>query len=273
MPRVSAFESGRRLCLLFDSGPCRYAVAATQVTEVAPPDADGRALRGSLELRDLSMLVGGMEEERPGMAVVLDVSPTLAVRVRNVREVVDVARDPHFGLPPALARAMAFGTRGALLHAGQLFLELDPDALPQQPTSRPGPPPSPVYLCEEVPDRALVFESQGIFWGLPLPFVLQVVPRGEGFLPLPAPSGAIAGLFPHGQALWPVVSAPALIGGRAAPEPLLVMAELAGEAQALCASRVLGVHDGFHRTEGRGEYTAKGLPRPVLFLDYQRMFT
>jgi hypothetical protein len=270
---VSPFESGRRLCLLFEAGPCRYAVQATQVAEVAPPDPDGRTLRGALELKDLTGLLGGADEERPGMAVVLDVSPTLTLRVRRVHEVVDVARAPHFGLPPVVAEALGLVCRGALLHEGRLFLELDPDALPRQSTRRVPPPPRPVFLCEEPPERALVFESQGIHWGLPLPLVSQVVPCSDAFVPLPAPHGALAGLFPDGQALWPVFSAPALIGARAAPEALLVLAELAGEAAALCAARVLGVVSGFEPTVGRGEFDARGLSQPVLFLDYQRMFT
>ena len=162
---MSAFESGRRLCLLFEAGPCRYAVEATAVTEVAPPDPDGRTLRGSLELKDLSALLGGADEERPGMAVVLDVSPTLALRVRKIHEVTDVARDRHFGLPPALGEALAFVIRGCVLHEGRLFLELKPEATPHQPVRRPPGPLRPVFLMDKPPDRALVFESQGIQWG------------------------------------------------------------------------------------------------------------
>lgn len=270
---MSAFESGRRLCLLLEAGAGRYAVEATAVTEVAAPDPEGRTLRGALELKDLSELLGGAEEERPGMAVVLDVSPTLALRVRRIHEVADVARDRLFGLPPALGEPLAFVIRGAILHGGQLFLELKPEAIPHQRLRLPPPPPRPVFLLDKPPERALVFESQGVMWGIPLPMVSQVVGSSSAFVPLPVPHGAVAGLFPHDQSLWPIYSAPALIGGQPGREELFVLAELAGEAAGLCASRVHGVFAGFNQTEGRGEFSANGLERPVLFLDWQRMFS
>ena len=270
---MSAFESGRRLCLLFEAGWCRYAIEATAVSEVAAPDEDGRTLRGALELRDLTQLLGGEEEARPGMAVVLDVSPTLAIRVRAVREVADVARDRHFGIPPALGESLAFVSRGAILHRDNLFLELKPEAIPHQPLFRAPPQPRTIYLLDRPPDRALVFESQGVLFGLPLSLVSQVVPATDSFLPVPVLRGAVAGVFPHAQLLWPIFSAPALLGGRAAKEALFVLAELAGEAAGLCASRVTGVVSALEPTESSGEFTASGSDRPILFLDLQRMFS
>lgn len=271
---VSAFEIGRRLCLLFEAGACRYAVEATAVMEVAPPDADNtNTLRGSLELKDLTALLGGEDEARPGMSIVLDVSPTLALRVKQVFEVADVARDRLFGVPPALGDALAFVTRGAILHDQKLFLELKPEAIPHQPLRRQAPSPRPVFLVEKAPDRALVFESQGVLWGVPLTMVQQVVSATGAFLPLPVPHGPVAGVFPHDQSLWPIFSAPALIGGRAAREELFVLAELAGESAGLCATRVHGVFQSFTSTEGQGEFSAKGLDQPILLLDWQRMFS
>lgn len=243
------------------------------MTEVAEPDPEGRTLRGSLELKDLSALLGGPGEERPGMAVVLDVSPTLALRVKRVQEVADVASDPLFGMPPSLREALAGVSRGALLHGGRLFLELVPEAVPHQPSQLAGPPARPVRMLEQPPDRALVFESQGMLWGLSLQLVSQVVPRTEAWCPLPAPHRSVAGLFPHAQALWPILSAPALLGGHPHPEELFVLAELAGEPAGLAASRVVGVCERFSPTENRGEFTARGADRPVLFLDYQSMFS
>ena len=246
---------------------------ATAVSEVAAPDEDGRALRGALELRDLTSLLGAEPEERPGMAVVLDVSPTLAIRVRRVREVVDVARDRHFGMPPALGEAMAFVTRGAILHQDQLFFELKPEAIPHEPFRRVAPPPRTVYLLDRPPDRALIFESQGVLFGMPLALVSQIVGASDSFLRMPVATGPVAGVFPHAQSLWPVFSAPALLGGQAAREELIVLAELAGEAAGLSASRVVGVVSAFEPTEGRGEFTARGGDRAILFLDLQRMFS
>ncbi len=241
--------------------------------EVAEPDPDGRALRGSLELKDLSLLLGGSEDTHPGMAVVLDVSPTLALRVRRIHEVADVAGDRLFGIPPSLREALSPFSQGALLHGGRLFLEIVPEGVPHQPRQGAAAPGRPIRTLERAPERALVFESQGVLWGLPLQMVSQVVPRTEAFCPLPTPQRAVAGLFPHAQALWPVLSAPALLGGHPQAEELIVLAELAGEPAGLAASRVLGVCESFALTEGRGEFTVAGADRPVLFLDYQSMFS
>lgn len=241
--------------------------------EVATPDANGQSIRGVTELQDLSLLLGGPPEQRPGTGVVLDVSPTLAVRVKQILEVADVAREPFFGLPPGLGQALALRVRGAILRGGKLYLELMVEALPHKPAKAPLPPARPVYPMETPPDRALIFESQGRLFGIPLAFVSQVVATSEAFSPLPGPGGPVAGLFPHAKILWPVFSAPGLLGGPAKAEELMVLTELAGQNVGLAASRVLGVHRGFSATTTTGEFTAEALPGPALFLDLQHMFS
>jgi hypothetical protein len=259
--------------LLVEAANGRFAVEATSVTEVAQPDANGESIRGYLELTDLSALLGGEPEARPGSGVVLDVSPTLAVRVKAILGVADVAREPFFGLPPGLGQSLSLWVRGAILREGRLYLELIAEALPHKPVKPPSPPPRPVYPLEYAPDRALVFESQGRLFGIPLPLVSQVVARSDAFCTLPAPSGPVAGLFPHAKSLWPVYSAPGLLGGPAKAEELLVLAELAGQNVGLSASRVLGVQRGFSATSTRGEFSCHALAGPALFLDLQHMFS
>jgi chemotaxis signal transduction protein len=205
--------------------------------------------------------------------VVLDVSPTLAVRVRSVVEVADVARAPFFLLPPGLGDTLARLSRGAVLHKDRLYLEINAEALPHRALSPAPPPRPPVAFVEFPPDRALVFESQERLFGIPLSLVSQVVARGEAFSRLPGEGGAVAGIFPHAQVLWPICSAPALLGAPAAPEAFFVLTELAGRHVGLCATRVLGVVQRFVATPERGEFSAPGLPTPVLFLDLQRMFS
>jgi len=265
-------EPGRRLCLLFQAGGCRCAVEATSVIEVAAPDATGRSIRGSLELKDLSTLLGGAPEAGPGMGVVLDVSPTLAVRVGSIEGVTDVSGAPFFQLPRHLGDAWGRIIRGALLHQGKLFLELGPDALPHAP--RPLPPraraPRPGATLA---DQALVFQSQGRDFAVPMGWVSQIVPASEAFCPLPGPPGAAVGVSAHAGSLWPVVSLPAFGGAAAEREALLILTELAGEHVAWSASRVIGVHSGFVPAEGPGEFRSPSSPRPVLFLDLQEMFS
>lgn len=270
---MASFESGRRLCLLFEAGPSRYAVEATAVMEVANPDEDGQTIRGHFDLLDLSTLLGGPSEERPGMGVVLDVSPTLAVRVSRIVEVADVAPAPFFMLPPGLGESLAAIARGALLYGDRLYLELIAEALPRQPLSTTGAGGRAVHLLAEAPERGLVFESQGVLYGLPLNMVSQVVSRTAAYCPMPSAIGPALGVLPHAQALWPIYSFAGMLGGVGEAEPLIVLAEVAGQSIGLSASRVLGVHQELVATASRGEYESRLLPRPALFLDLQRMFS
>jgi chemotaxis signal transduction protein len=238
---ASTHEAGRRLCLLFEAGPARYAIEATRVAEVAPPDADRPSVRGIFQLEDLSVLMGGAPERRPGLAVVLDVSPTRAVRVREGAEVADVGGSPHFQLTRDLSARLGEVVRGALLHAGRLYLELRAEALGLSRVS-PAPPPRIVtWLEAEDGQPMLVFQSGPSLFALPLSQVLHVSAVGPAFCPFPVPGGVVAGVLAHGQALWPVYALPAFLGGSLAVEPQVVLAELAGMQVALCASRVLGV--------------------------------
>ena len=120
---------------------------------------------------------------------------------------------------------------------------------------------------------ALLFESQGQLYGIPLGLVSQVVAANGSFSLLPWTQGPVAGVFPHAQALRPIYSAGALLGGHAEAEAFFLLSELAGHEVGLSASNVLGVHEGFVATEARGEFKTRALSRSALFLDFQRMFS
>jgi len=164
-------------------------------------------------------------------------------------------------------------SRGAVLHKERLYLELIAESLPQRGVQRSPLALRPAHLMESPPERALVFESQGRLFGLPLGLVSQVVTCGEAFSRLPVQRGAVAGVFPHAQVLWPIFSVPAMLGGSAEVEAFFVLTEMAGQNVGLCATRVLGVLPRFEPTEEKGEFRANGLPGPVLFLDLQHMFS
>jgi hypothetical protein len=258
---------------MFETGDIRCALEATSVVEVAPPDEGGQTLHDVHVLQDLSTLLGGPPEAGPGMALVLDVSPTLAVRIKSVLEVADVAKAETFLLPPGLGESLAVWARGALLHAGKLYLELVADALPHQRSRSTAPPSRAVFVSERVPDRALVFESQGRLYGLPIAFVSQVIPVGPAFCPFPTREGPVSGLFPHAQMLWPIYSVAGLLGGPAVKEAFFVLTELAGQNVGLCASRLVGVFQDFTPGTTGGEFISERVAQPVLFLDLQRMFS
>lgn len=256
-----------------EAGRSRFALEATSIAEVAAPGEDGETLRGVHPLRDLARLLGGEAEERPGGAVVIDVSPTLALRVKRVVEVADVARAEFFQLPPGLGEGLPVTSRGALIHQDKLFIELSPESIPHETGLIAAAPPRPIYFAETPPDRALIFEAEGRRYGIPLGLVSQVIPLGEAFCPLPAQQGPIAGLLPHAHALYVVCTPAGLLGGAPVPMPLVVLTELAGQNVAIGADSVHGVHGPFVETETRGEFTSPSLGSPALFLELQHMFS
>lgn len=255
--------------MLLEAGEARYAIEASSVLEVFTPK-DGRAPHG-IELSDLSALLEGTPDAAPGAGVVLDVSPTLALGVKRVVEIADVARSPFHQLPAWVGGRLSLFVRGAVEHAGRLYLELAPELLVQRSLA---PPPSarPILMLEELPARALLIESGGQRFGIPLPWVSQVAALEPGACALPGRGAAVA-IQLHGQALWPVFSTPALIGGPPAPEPLLVLTELAGQNVALTARAALGVHGPFEASDTPGEHRPLGGGPAALFLDLQRMFS
>jgi chemotaxis signal transduction protein len=254
-----AFEKGQRLSLLVEAGAARYAIDATHVLEVSPPDASGESLHGHLHLKDLSALLGGPPEQRPGTAVVLDTSPTLAVRVKRVFEVSDVAEKPRHPLPRRLVRRLEPAVRGVLEVNGMLFFELEVE------TAARGLEADPPELLEgghlpvaTEPERALVFESQKQRLAVPLSSVSQVVKAGSSLCALPH-EGPLKGLVLHQQHLWPAFSVPGMTGGHSEIEPLVVLVEVEGEGLGLLASRAFGV-------SARGELQgAQVLDLPRLF--------
>ncbi len=231
-------ERGRRLCLLIEAGGSRFAVPATSVLEVAVPDVSGATLRGHHPLVDLSLLLGGGGEDRPGTALLLDTSPTLALRVAKVRGVHDVADCPWLHVPRRLVPTLEPAVRGLIDVAGELFLELDVEAL----AAGVRPPPQLKVVDPFGPplDQALVFETGGRLLGLPLASVAQVVGLGPKFCALVAPTAAI-GVILHHQQPWPVFSIPGLLGEVMPREPLVVLTEGAGDGLGFSASRALGV--------------------------------
>jgi hypothetical protein len=190
-----------------------------------------------------------------------------------VVEVADVAHAPFFMLPPGLGDRLGLHVRGAFLYQAKVFLELAADALAGPDVAEKPALPRKLHLLDASPERALIFESQGRLYGMPLAWVLQVVAGAGAFSPLPALGGPVAGLYAHDQALWPIYSVGGLEGQAAPREELFILADLAGHHVGVCATRVLGVHGGLQRTEARGEFLARGVPGPALFLDFQLMFS
>jgi chemotaxis signal transduction protein len=235
------FDEPQAISVLCEAGPARFAVPATSVLEVANPDPSAATLRGHHPLVDLSRLLGGPAEPGPGTAVLLDTSPTLALRVKKVRGVRDTASCPWLHLPRRLAPSLEPAVRGVLDIDGELFLELNVEALALG--VRPPPELKVVDPFGPALPAALVFETGARLVGLPLSAVVQVVSVGPHYCTLPAATAA-AGVLIHRQQVWPVFSLPALLGEPALREDLVVLAEVADDGVGLLASRALGVREG-----------------------------
>ncbi|MDP1914645.1 MAG: defective in fruiting DifE [Myxococcales bacterium] len=224
--------SERRLCVFFEAGATRYAIEATSVVEVARSTQDEETLRGHLAIRDLSVLLGGDAEERPGTIVLLDTSPSVAARARRVEGVFDASSHLVLPLPNRLVHLVAPVVKQGLVSEAGLTFELDaaevPRGLPRQSkrvelatTTAPGP--------------FLVFDSGPLHLALPLADVSQVASKGPMFNAAPG-VGSFVGVLMHQQRLVPAFS---LTGTEA--EALLIVIELASGPVALSASRAYGV--------------------------------
>jgi chemotaxis signal transduction protein len=257
---------------LLDAGGTPCLVDALSMRQVDHPDADGESVHGFLELRDVSGLLGGTAEERPGLAVVLDLPVGFALRVRAVRGVVDVGGAELQRLPRGVSAEVARAVRGAWVLGDELVLELDVPSLEGLLADGAGTPaaggPVPVAAMED-PGRALVFRSGGDAWCVPLVQVVQVVPGSRRFAPLP---GRCAGVLAHAGALWPVF---ALRDRPPAPLPegcSVVLVEDQGSPLGLVADEVLGIHEWFEPTERPGGWRLPGNVTELQRLDLARLF-
>jgi CheW-like domain len=243
----------RRLCVFFTAGRTRYLVDALAVLEVARPAPGEPWQKGPLTLKDLSSLLGGEPEAHPANALVLDTSPTAAVRVGEVSGVFDTRDDEQLALPSRLIPLLAPAVQRAVVHEGRLCFELDAQAavrgLPR-PTRKPEP------VLREPGGPCLCFESGGARFAVPLPGVLQVVAWDERFNASPG-GGAFRGVLAHQGRLCAVFS---VAGAAPQGEPLVVLVESGGQLLGLGASRAEGVR-------------APGQLGDAAVLDLERMFS
>lgn len=234
---------------------------------------EATVLRGQLPLVPLIERFGGFPASPGTVAVVLDVSPTLTVRMDRVFGVVDVGRSPFFLLPPWLGEGLIGRLRGALVHDGRLYLELAAESLVGD-AGAPIAPELPVHWLTDAPDRALIFRAGGTLYGVPLSLAGQVLPlQPLSLAKLPAQEGPVLGLYAHASALWPVCHPGRLAGGEGGFEAHLIFTEPAGQGVALGAGEILGVVDDLLETDRPGAFVGPGMQTPALFLDLPRMFS
>jgi chemotaxis signal transduction protein len=234
-------KPNHRLGIAFDVGNARLLLDALSVLEVARPPPEATMLRGQQPLIDLAELLGGVAAGAGGPVLVLDSSPTLALRVDRVREVVGLDPQARRDLPGRFAEACDGLYSCAFVLEEQLFLELSAETLAR------GKPAAAQRLFRVTsgiePARALVFNSQGLPLAAPLEQVLQIIPRSGAYCAT-LRAEPFTGLVLHRGALCPVVSVPGLIGTTAREEALIVLIETGQERLGVFASKALGVREG-----------------------------
>lgn len=236
-----AFLRAQRLMLRVEAAGTRFAIDATHVIEVASAPAGNAPLHGHLVLEDLSARLGGEAEPRPEHAIVLDTSPTLALRVAAAPGVTDAAGARTLMAPPALSRLLEPAVRGVLELHGGLHFELAVDALAKErlPVRR-------AQLADLrgsiAAPQSLVFANAGMRFSVPLHLVRQIV-NTRSLLPSPLP-GPLIGAVEHAGRLWPVWCPNEGPGPQAARSPLAVLVETQAGAAALCAESAEGVRQG-----------------------------
>lgn len=225
----------RQLMVFFCAGATRYALDALRVLEVLRSEQGPLALEGHWPLRQVASLLGGDEEEVRA-AIVIEVSPTVALGVARIDGVFDCAGLPRWPVHGRLVPLVAPAICATFLFEGRLIFELDAEGavrgLPRQlrPLER--------HLCAA--SKALVFDVQGTRWGIPLAAVVQVLEPAEQFNRSPN-AGSFLGVVTHRHQLCPIYT----VGTLGAMLPFVVLFELrGGEVLGLTATRVEGVHSG-----------------------------
>ncbi len=242
----------RRLCVFFSAGASRYALDAVRVLEVARLNEQGvLPLSHHTQTKDLSKLLGGDDEPEVGAGVVIDVSPTLAVRVKQVDGVFDIAPLPRWPVQGRLIPLVAPAISAALEFEGRLVFELDAEGttrgLPRQL--------KPLERHTRQADSGLVFQVQGERLAMPLHHVVQVIESGGHFNRCPN-AGTFLGVAQHRGQLCPVFT----VGPLGMAEPFVVLFEVNGDQLGLAVTVVEGVRHG---------PSLDGVP----MLDVSRMFS
>lgn len=200
--------------------------------EVARAPAAEDTFRGHLPVKDLSSLLGGDPETRPGTLVVLDSSPTIAARTRQVEGVFDASAHLALPLPSRLVPLLAPAIKQGLVSETGLTFELDGAHVTR---GLPRPQRRLELLTAAPHGPALVFETGPLVLALPLVFVSQVTAKTHMFNPAPGTSSFL-GVLMHQQRLVPAYSL-----SSESPEALFLVAELPDGPVALAASKAHGV--------------------------------
>lgn len=236
---------GERKALIFSAGGVRLALRLSQVREILPVDPSGEVrVRGEVVPGAFVAMVLGLPTGPAPFAVLTEGTPRTALRVEAIHGIVDLSEAEAFQLPARTPLPQPAPFAGAIVHRGEVALELAVSTLgwaPLEPALEGLEPPADLGPS---PDRELVFTRGARAFGVPLSVLVQVL-EAPRIAPLPLAPPSLRGLLYHGRALHPVRDVSALFGDPAASEvPMVLLLDAGGAGLAVVADRVLGVAEG-----------------------------
>jgi chemotaxis signal transduction protein len=241
MQRVPlASRPAERKAILFSAGGVRLAVRLSQLREIVaiPIDVGEVLLRGvSIPALPVAVALGLAAGPTP-FALVTEADPPLALRVEALHGIVDLENAEVFQLPARTILPQPSPFLGALVHRGDVALELAVSALgwaPMVPAADlVGPPPE----LDFASGRELLFSRAGRVYAMPLQIVAQVLEAPRVF-EVPLAPAAHRGVLYHGRAIHPVFDVAVLYGDVGGAPGTALLVDAGGNALAVLADRVL----------------------------------
>jgi chemotaxis signal transduction protein len=231
-----------RKALLFSAGGARLALRVSHLREVVAVDpASGEPLaRGERVPAAFVASVLGLPAGPAPFAILTEGATPAALRVEALHGIVDLAEAEFFQLPARTVLPQPAPFSGAVVHRGEIALELAVASLgfaPIEPAVEHGDRPAEV---EPPRERELRFARGERTFGVPLSLLVQVL-EGPRIAPVPLAPPSHLGLLYHGRSLHPVLDVAVLYGDAPAPAPRVLLLDAGGAGVAVAADRVLGV--------------------------------
>ena len=234
--------TAERKALLFSSGGVRFALRVAHLREVLAVDSPEREerLRGERVQEIVVAAALGLSAGSSPFAILTAGATPTALRVEALHGIVDLAEGEFLELPARTVLPRPAPFSGAVIHRGEISLELVTGSLgpaPAAPAEDRGGPPGDVPAPRE---RELRFARGERTFGVPLSLLAQVVEEPRvAKVPLAPPSHV--GLLYHGRSLHPVLDVAVLFGDLPAPARTVLLLDAGGSGVGVAADRVLGV--------------------------------
>ncbi len=235
-----------RKALIFSAGGVRLALRLSHLREIVPtPDEGGEIVaRGDVFPTAFVSTVLGLSGGSTPYALLIEGTPRMALRVEALHGIVDLAGAEFFQLPVPTPLPQPSPFSGAVVHGGQVALELSVGSLGFAPLE-------PAIEHTEVPpdlgpfaERELRFARAGMSFAVPLSLLVQVL-EDPKLAPVPLTPPSHRGLLYHARSLHSVIDLAPVYGlPPAGPVRTVLLVDAGGAGVGVLADRVLGAGEG-----------------------------